>query len=106
MHGANDWVNIDKDEAHCKREREKARALRKSAWWKHQISIKKCYYCKQSFEPSELTMDHILPIVRGGESVKKNCVPACKNCNNNKKYLTPAEIIMNQINAENQKRSI
>ena len=51
-------------------------------------------------------MDHILPIVRGGKSVKNNCVPACKNCNNNKKYLTPAEIIMNQINAENQKRSI
>ena len=54
MHGANDWVNIDKDEAHCKKERKKARALRKSAWWKHQLSIKKCYYCKQSFEPGNL----------------------------------------------------
>ena len=40
------------------------------------------------------------------KSVKNNCVPACKNCHNSKKYLTPAEIIMNQMNAKNQKRSI
>jgi 5-methylcytosine-specific restriction endonuclease McrA len=42
-------------------------------------------------------MDHILPVVRGGKSVKSNCVPCCKECNNEKKYLTPAEIIMREL---------
>jgi len=41
-------------------------------------------------------MDHIVPIVRGGKSVKSNVVPACKECNNKKKYLTPVELLMNR----------
>ena len=42
-------------------------------------------------------MDHILPVVRGGKSVKSNCVPCCKTCNTDKKYLTPAEQIMREL---------
>ena len=31
-------------------------------------------------------MDHLVPIIRGGKSTKGNLVPACKECNNKKKY--------------------
>ena len=92
-----DWVDIKKDPAHIKRERQKAKELRKSDWWKQQLSKGVCYYCKGSFPAEELTMDHILPVVRGGKSVRSNCVPCCKQCNNEKKFLTPAEIIMQEL---------
>jgi 5-methylcytosine-specific restriction endonuclease McrA len=36
-------------------------------------------------------MDHIVPIARGGRSTKGNLVPACKDCNNQKKQLLPME---------------
>jgi 5-methylcytosine-specific restriction protein A len=36
-------------------------------------------------------MDHIVPLIRGGKSTKGNLVPACKDCNNKKKYLLPIE---------------
>jgi 5-methylcytosine-specific restriction protein A len=39
----------------------------------------------------ELTMDHIVPIARGGRSTKGNVVPACKSCNTKKKQLLPME---------------
>ena len=64
-----DWIDIKKDKAHVKREREKARALRKSTWWKQALSKGSCYYCGKTFDPTELTMDHILPVVRGGKSI-------------------------------------
>ena len=101
MENPDDWIDIQKDEAHCKREREKARALRKSPWWKNQLTIGACHYCNKTFSANELTMDHILPVVRGGKSNQSNCVPACKKCNNRKAYFTPAELILKQLEEEN-----
>lgn len=98
-----DWIDIKKDPKHVARERAKARELRKSDWWKQQLAKGVCHYCGKSFPPAELTMDHILPAVRGGKSTKSNCVACCKECNNAKKYLTPAEIIMREL--ENKKSS-
>ena len=94
---ADDWIDIQKDDAHVKREREKARELRKSSWWKNILQKGICHYCGKKFSPDELTMDHILPVVRGGKSTRGNVVPCCKECNNRKKYLTPAEMIMKQL---------
>ena len=74
-----------------KREREKARALRKTRWWKQRLSRGTCYYCGRRFSPSELTMDHIVPIIRGGMSTKNNIATACKDCNNKKKHMLPME---------------
>jgi 5-methylcytosine-specific restriction endonuclease McrA len=68
------------------RERSKARELRASQWWKRKRSTGICYYCKEKFQPSELTMDHIVPLIRGGRSTKGNLVPSCKPCNNKKKH--------------------
>ena len=94
---SDDWIDIKKDPKHVARERAKAKELRKSAWWKQSLDKGVCHYCEAEFQPSELTMDHILPVVRGGKSVKSNCVPCCKECNNDKKFLTPAELIMREM---------
>jgi 5-methylcytosine-specific restriction endonuclease McrA len=74
-----------------KRERRIAREIRKSAWWKRKCADGKCYYCNTKVHPKELTMDHIVPIIRGGRSIKSNIVTACKECNNKKKYMLPIE---------------
>jgi len=79
------------ESASLSREKQKARDLRKTAWWKKKISTGICYYCHKKFSPSELTMDHKIPLARGGRSEKINIVTACKDCNNKKKYLLPTE---------------
>jgi 5-methylcytosine-specific restriction endonuclease McrA len=79
------------DAATLQREKAKARELRDSAWWKRKRSTGVCHYCGNTFPPTELTMDHVIPIVRGGRSVKENLVPCCKDCNSKKKYLLPTE---------------
>ena len=78
-------------EEDIKKEKAKARELRNSQWWKNKLSSGVCYYCGKKFKPSELTMDHIVPIIRGGKSTKGNIVPCCKECNNKKKYMLPIE---------------
>lgn len=74
-----------------KKEKQKARDLRKTQWWKHKCAEGKCYYCGSVVLPQELTMDHIVPVVRGGKSAKNNVVPACKECNSKKKHSLPFE---------------
>jgi len=78
-------------EKQMRKEKQKARQLRRSQWWKRKCAEGRCYYCGREVAPADLTMDHIVPIVRGGRSVKNNLVPACKDCNNRKKYLLPIE---------------
>ena len=79
------------DEEHIRREKAKAREMRHSQWWKNECARGVCYYCKRRFPPKELTMDHIVPIIRGGFTRKGNVVPCCKECNNKKKYMLPIE---------------
>jgi len=74
-----------------RREKEKARALRKSQWWQRKLAKRECHYCGRKVAPADLTMDHLVPVVRGGRSTRSNVVPACKACNNQKKYLLPME---------------
>jgi 5-methylcytosine-specific restriction enzyme A len=81
-------------EANFRIEKAKARKLRKSQWWLQKLQDGVCHYCGGKFESEELTMDHIVPISRGGKSVKGNIVISCKTCNTNKKYYTPAELIL------------
>jgi 5-methylcytosine-specific restriction endonuclease McrA len=77
--------NITALDEDVKRERAKARELRKTKWWKSAVSRGVCYYCKTKVPPYLLTMDHLIPLSQGGKSVKGNIVPACKECNNKKK---------------------
>jgi 5-methylcytosine-specific restriction endonuclease McrA len=79
------------DEEQVRKEKEKARKLRASQWWKRKRAGGLCHYCGRRVPVRELTMDHIVPVVRGGRSTRGNVVPACKDCNNRKKYLLPLE---------------
>jgi 5-methylcytosine-specific restriction protein A len=78
-------------DSHIAREKQKARDLRKTSWWRKKTASGKCYYCGKECNPEELTMDHKIPLARGGVSEKINLVAACKECNNKKKYLLPTE---------------
>lgn len=74
-----------------RKEKRRAQVLRKSPWWKRKCAEGVCYFCGKKILPKELTMDHIVPLIRGGKSLKGNIVPACKECNSKKKYLLPVE---------------
>ncbi len=74
------------DAGQIRRERERARELKRSPWWKRKRRSGLCHYCGKRFAPTELTMDHVIPLVRGGRSTKGNVVPACKPCNTAKKH--------------------
>jgi len=80
-------------EEEIQRERRKAKELKKSAWWKRKRSSGICYYCGKKFPPEELTMDHLIPLIRGGKSIKANLVPSCKSCNHSKKYSLPQDFL-------------
>jgi len=41
-----------------------------------------CFYCKEPKTP--LTMDHVIPLSKGGRHDKVNVVPACGSCNSKK----------------------
>jgi 5-methylcytosine-specific restriction enzyme A len=87
-----DFYSIDSiDEALIKVERSKARELRKSRWWQQKTSTGTCWYCGQKVGYHNLSMDHVIPLSRGGRSTKDNLVPSCKECNNKKKSLLPVE---------------
>jgi 5-methylcytosine-specific restriction endonuclease McrA len=57
-----------------------------------------CQYCGLKFKFSELTMDHVVPRSKGGDSSWKNIVIACKKCNSRKGNRTPEEAKMPLIN--------
>ncbi len=78
-------------EEDIKREKNRARELRKTEWWKRRRAKGVCHYCGKETPAGELTMDHIVPLSRGGRSTKGNVCPACKECNTKKKELLPME---------------
>ena len=41
----------------------------------------RCQYCGRKFSSSELSLDHVIPISRGGKSTWDNVVCACLPCN-------------------------
>ncbi|OFZ56192.1 MAG: hypothetical protein A2428_07645 [Bdellovibrionales bacterium RIFOXYC1_FULL_54_43] len=82
------------DPKRIKKEREKAQRLKKTQWWLSLLNLGICHYCGHKFRAHELTMDHIVPLARGGSSVKGNIVPSCKDCNRDKKLDTPVDRIL------------
>ena len=86
-----DYFIVSVSEEEIKRERNKARELRNSQWWKNRIAKGVCHWCRAKFPPAELSMDHIVPVIRGGSSSRGNLVPSCKECNNRKKHMLPIE---------------
>ena len=82
---------IDVSDEHIRRERQRARKLRESQWWKRKRAAGICHHCGGKFPPKELTMDHLVPVIRGGKSTRGNLVPSCKSCNSARKHRLPFE---------------
>ena len=53
-----------------------------------------CQYCERVFPSAELTLDHVMPRSRGGESNWENLVACCHRCNNRKGDRMPEEVGM------------
>ena len=79
------------DAAGIRNEKARARELRQSGWWKRRIADGRCHYCGREVGARRLTLDHVVPLIRGGKSVRANVVPACKACNSAKQSLLPWE---------------
>jgi 5-methylcytosine-specific restriction endonuclease McrA len=50
-----------------------------------------CQYCHKSGAGANLTLDHVVPRSRGGETAWENLVACCHECNNHKGNRTPEE---------------
>jgi 5-methylcytosine-specific restriction endonuclease McrA len=86
------YVDFDApDDAEIRAERGKARDLRKTRWWQQKTAPGLCHYCGNQVAFRDITMDHLVPLARGGRSTKDNLVPCCKACNNLKKSRLPLE---------------
>ena len=48
----------------------------------------RCQYCGSN---KHLTLDHVIPVSKGGEHKWNNVVTACESCNQRKRDRTPAE---------------
>ncbi|KAB8031797.1 HNH endonuclease [Fluviispira multicolorata] len=85
------------DEEHIKREKAKVKAAKKSRWWQQKCAPGLCAYCGKKFPIKELTLDHIVPLARGGTTAPGNVVPACRECNKNKGVDTPVDLIFKKL---------
>jgi hypothetical protein len=53
-----------------------------------------CAYCSNRFDERDLTVEHIVPLSRGGRQTWMNVVTACRGCNSRKGNRTPEEARM------------
>src|SRR5512143_2353301 len=86
-----DYFIIEVSEQEIRKEKERARELRRSQWWKNRVAKGICHYCGGTFPPAELSMAQIVPLARGGKRTRGNVVHGCKECNSRKKFLLPME---------------
>ncbi len=56
-----------------------------------------CQYCGRKFPTSDLSLDHVIPRSRGGETAWDNVVCCCLKCNVRKGGRTPGEARMKLI---------
>jgi 5-methylcytosine-specific restriction endonuclease McrA len=56
-----------------------------------------CQYCQRIMPSGELTLDHVIPRSRAGETAWENLVACCHECNNRKGSRTPEEAGMRLV---------
>lgn len=64
---------------------------------KHRLFLRDrqiCAYCGTRFPDGELTVEHIVPVSRGGQHHWTNVVTACRSCNTRKGSRLPEEARM------------
>ena len=94
---SDEWVEVTADERFIKRERAKARELRNTPYFQDLLRKGICHYCHGHFPKEELTLDHLVPVSRGGRSTRGNLVVCCRKCNREKGMLTPAEQLLSEL---------
>lgn len=86
LEGQMTWTIHRSDECSSRRMRELAR-VHKDRLFQEQDGL--CFYCQQlmvldvdtSGNPRLCTVDHVLPLSRGGDNSPENLVAACRACN-------------------------
>lgn len=56
-------------------------------------STQQCYICGVWLSPEEVTVDHIVPLARGGRHTATNLDPACSWCNSSKGARSLEEVL-------------
>lgn len=59
-----------------------------------QLNLKqdyRCFYCLIKMKSNESTVDHLIPLARGGTWNMDNLVASCNNCNQMKGSMTVSE---------------
>jgi len=51
-----------------------------------------CYLCGKKFGESSLSIDHVVPVSKGGKTIWTNVVTCCKSCNHSKGDKTLEEL--------------
>jgi 5-methylcytosine-specific restriction endonuclease McrA len=51
----------------------------------------RCQYCSESLNKDTFTLDHVLPVSKGGTKSWDNIVSSCPQCNQRKRNRTPSE---------------
>ena len=59
----------------------------------------KCQYCCRRYPTKELTLDHVIPVSKGGPKSWLNVVTACRGCNQRKRNRTPEQAEMPLLRA-------
>jgi 5-methylcytosine-specific restriction endonuclease McrA len=59
-----------------------------------------CQYCEKKLNAMDLTVDHVVPRVRGGKTKWENIVCACYTCNTIKGHRTKMKPIKNPVKPE------
>lgn len=57
----------------------------------------RCQYCGGRFPTSDLNLDHVVPLSRGGKSTWDNVVCCCVKCNSRKGGMLPHEARMHLV---------
>lgn len=61
-----------------------------------------CKYCKEDIPEELRTIDHVVPMAKGGKHTITNLVMACKSCNSMKKDMTVEEFLSRLLRKQNK----
>ena len=82
-------------------QRARVRTLKNTRWWKLKLQRALCDYCQKPTPASLLTLDHIVPLARGGDTRPGNCAASCHACNALKGLDTPVDRLFRQLETGN-----
>ena len=101
------FFDSDHLKKHKNAEKKKAYELRKTAKWKKRVAKEgKCSYCMVPLSLESATMDHVVPLSRGGKTTMSNILVACKRCNTHKHSRTAVEwLVFDQRSADDASNS-